>query len=234
MHKIPEIPGQMTHSTVTAWIWGLSLILQITLLITLFSRRIAGSYPLFTNFVGFYLMRSVLLYVTFDYISIEMYGWLYGVLLLLDLVVEACLAAELCSALAQEKGGWNSNRALLVVAAVLVALLGTWLALRLTPRGSIPLDRSQLFFSIVAILIFIASLRSSNDLLRTIAQGWGLFSIISSAADIGRVAAAAGGHPRSYAAWSYALGGAYLVVAFFWLVTLRPLAEAQAPARAKA
>ena len=234
MHQLPEHLAQAAHSTVTAWIWGLSLILQITLFIALFGRRVAGSFPLFTNFVGFYLVRSVLLYVTFDYISIAEYRGLYNLLLLLDIIVQACLTAELSLALVREKGGWNSNRAVVVVAAVAVALLGTWLTIRLTPHASIPLDRSQLFFAILAILIFIASLRSSNYLLRTIAEGWGLFSIISFAANIGRAVAAAGGHPRRYAAWSYALAGSYLVVVVFWLVTLRPPAETPAPARAKA
>ena len=234
MHQLPEIIAQATHSTVTAWIWGLSLILQITLFIALFSRRIASSFPLFTNFVGFYLVRSVILYLTFDYISIEEYRGLYNLLLLLDIVVQACLAAELCNALAREKGGWNLNRLVAGIAAALVASAGTWLTIRLTPHASIPLDRGQLFFAILATLIFIASLSSSNYLLRTIAEGWGLFSIISFAADIGRAVAATGGHPRRYAAWSYALAGAYLVVVVFWLVTLRPPAEAPAPVRAKA
>jgi hypothetical protein len=220
--------SQVTNSAVTAWIWGLSLILQIALFIALFSRRIAHTFPLFTNFIGFYLIRSVLLYISFDYLSTEHYSQLYNILLLLDILVQVGLAVELCSALVRAQGGWRANRLLYVAGAVLVAALGTWIAVTLMPQASIRLDRSQMFFSIIAILIFLASLRSSNDLLRTIAQGWGIFGIVSFAADIGRVFAAAGNHPRQYAAWSYALAGAYLIVVVFWLVTLRAPANSAA------
>jgi hypothetical protein len=118
-------------------------------------------------------------------------------------------------------GGWTANRLLYVVGAVTLAALGTWVTVSLVPHASIPLDRSQLFFSIIAILVLIASFRSSNSLLRTIARGWGIFGIVSFAADIGRVVAAAGNHPRQYAAWSYTLAGTYLVVVVFWLAMLR-------------
>jgi hypothetical protein len=229
MHQLPEMMWQETHSAITAWIWGLSLVLQLALFIALFNRGIARYAFLFTNFVGFYLIRSVLLYVLFDSISIEEYSSLYNFLLLLDILVQIGLAAELTRALIEEQGGWIRNRLLYIVAGVLIACVGTWLAVRLMPHASIRLDRSQLFISIIAILLFIASFRSSNDLLRTIAQGWGMFSIISFAANIGRVFAA-GEHPRRYAAWSYALAGAYLIVVVFWLVTLRAPAKRAAPA----
>src|SRR5437899_12978204 len=112
MHQLPEIMSQVTHSAVTAWIWGLSLILQLTLFIALFNRGIARHFPLFTNFVGFYLIRSVLLYISFDYISVEEYSRLYNILLLFDILVQVGLAVELCAALAREQGGWTTNRLL--------------------------------------------------------------------------------------------------------------------------
>jgi hypothetical protein len=233
MYQLPEMMSQASHSAVTAWIWGLSIILQLTLFIALFNRGIARDAPLFTNFVGFYLLRSVLLYVMFDDISVEEYGSMYNFLLLLDVLVQIGLAAELARKLVTDQGSWTSNRILYIVSGLLIASLGTWLAVRLTPQASIRLDRSQLFFSIIAILLFIASFRSSSYLLRTIAQGWGLFSIINFAADIGRVFAAASEHPRHYAAWSYALAGAYLIVVVFWLVTLRAPAKRAAPTHLK-
>jgi len=93
MHQLPNITSQSTQSAITTWIWGLSLILQLTLFIALFNRRIARLFPLFTAFVGFYLLRSVLLYLSFDYVSGETYGQLYNFLLLFDILIQLGLAA---------------------------------------------------------------------------------------------------------------------------------------------
>ena len=233
MHQLPDIMSQVTNSTATAWIWGLSLVVQLTLFIALFNRRIPHSFPFFTSFVGFYLIRSVLLFVSFDHLSVEQYNRLYNFLLLFDILVQIGLAAELCAALVRERGGWTADRLLYVAGAVLLASLTTWVVVRLMPQASIRLDRSQMFFSIIAIVVFLASLRSPNDLLRTIAQGWGIFGIVSFAADIGRVLAAAGNHPHNYAAWSYALAGAYLIVVVFWFAMLPAPAESAQPAHRK-
>jgi hypothetical protein len=221
MHQLPNIMSQSTYSDMTTWIWGLSLILQVTLFIALFSRRIARSFPLFTIFIGFYLIRSILLYISFDYVKVETYGHLYNLLLLCDILVQIGLAAELCATLVRSEGGWKANRLPYVAGAVVLAALGTWIATSLMPQATIRLDRSQLLFSIIAIFVLIPSLRSPNSVLRTIAQGWGTFGIISFAASIGRVMATAGNRPHQYAAWSYALAGAYLIIVVFWLVTLR-------------
>ena len=231
MYQLPNITAHATYSAITTWIWGLSLILQITLFIALFNRRIARSFPLFTAFVGFYLIRSVLLYLTFDYVSGDNYGRLYNFLLLFDILIQLGLAAELCAALVRFMGGWTTNRLFYVAGALALASLGTWITVSLVPHASIRLDRSQLFFSIIAILVLIASLRSSNELLRGIAQGWGIFGIVSLAAGIGRVFAAAGNHSRRYAAWSYALAGTYLIVVVFWLAMLRSTKGANASTR---
>jgi hypothetical protein len=221
MHQLPDILSQVTPSAVTAWIWGASFLLQITLLIAVFRRRIAGSFPFFTTFIGFYLIRSVLLYILFDYVSIERYNQLYNFLLLFDILVQIGLAAELCAALVRAQGGWTANRLLYSAGGVLLASFATWIAVLLMPHAGIRLDRSQMFFSIVAILLFLTSLRSSNDILRAVALGWGIFGIVSFAADIGRVFAAAGNHPGQYAIWSYALAAAYLIIVAFWIVALR-------------
>lgn len=225
--------SQTTHSAITTWIWGLNIIILLTLFITLFSRHIAAAFPLFTNLVGFYLIRSVLLYVTFDHIDVEEYSRLYDFFLLLDDLVLIGLTAELMHSLVLEAGGLNATRFMYISGGILLASFGTWVLVRLMPEASIRLDRSQMFFSIVGVLLFLSSFRSSNYLLRTIAQGWGMVSIISLAANVGRVVTTAGDHPRRYAAWSYALAGGYLVTAVFWLVTLRAPVKRTSPAPLK-
>ena len=221
MHQLLEMMSQGTHSAITAWIWGFSLILQLTLFIALFTRRVSAAFPFFTNLIGFYLIRSILLYVAFDYFSGEAYSGIYNFLLLLDILVQMGMVVELTRSLAVEAGGSGPIRIIYISGGILLASLGTWVLMLLMPKASIPLDRSQIFFSIIGVLLLIASFRSSNHLLRTIAQGWGVFSLISFAAGIGRVFAAAGNHPRGYAAWSYALACGYLVTVAFWLVALR-------------
>jgi hypothetical protein len=78
---------QTTRPSLSALVWARSLALQSALFINLFSRRISNRFSFFTNLIGFYLVRSALLYLIFGFISLSAYGGLYRGFLLLDILV---------------------------------------------------------------------------------------------------------------------------------------------------
>jgi hypothetical protein len=96
---------QTIRISLSPLVWGCSLVLQSALFISLFSRRISNRFPFFTSLIGFYLVRSALLYLIFGFISVSAYGGLYKDLLLLDILVQACAVFEITSALIQELDG---------------------------------------------------------------------------------------------------------------------------------
>ena len=81
MHQLPELTAQATHTTLSVLVWAISLLLEFTLFAALFSRRLARVAPFFTNFVGFYLMRSAFLFLVLNPVNLASYSWLYRLLL---------------------------------------------------------------------------------------------------------------------------------------------------------
>jgi hypothetical protein len=214
---------QTTHPSLSALVWACSLVLQSALFISLFSRRISNRFPFFTNLIGFYLVRSALLYLIFGFISVSAYGGLYKDLLLLDILVQACAVFEITSALIRELDGRTSSRAFIPLAFLCVAAIGTAFIVGILPHSRIPIDRGQLFFAF--LLIFLCGwaifIPTSSQLVRGITQGLAFYALISLVATIGRALASAHNHSGRYATWSYTLAGAYLVVIIFWLQTLK-------------
>jgi hypothetical protein len=218
---------QTTHPSLSPLVWACSLVLQSALFISLFSRRISNRFPFFTNLIGFYLVRSALLYLIFGFISVSAYGGLYRNLLLLDILVQACAVFEITSALIRELDGRTSRRAFIPLAFLCAAAIGTASIVGILPHSRIPIDRGQLFFAF--LLIFLCGwaffIPTSSQLVRDITQGLAFYSLISLVATIGRALASAHNHSGRYATWSYTLAGAYLVVIIFWLLTLKRPSE---------
>ena len=95
MHQLPELMAQDTHIAFYLLMWSVSLLLQLTLFVSLFTRSVARFAPFFTNFVGFYLLRSAVFFFVLNPISLASYSRLYNLFLALDVLVQFCAAAEL-------------------------------------------------------------------------------------------------------------------------------------------
>ena len=70
-------PLSPANKHLEAIIWGIGLLLQLWLFVTLFTRHIARSVPFFTGLIGFYLLRSALLYLIYGFVSPGSYSRLY-------------------------------------------------------------------------------------------------------------------------------------------------------------
>ena len=223
MHQLPELTAQATHTAFSSLMWSIGILLEFTLFVALFSRRIAHVFPFFTNFVGFYLVRSTLLFLLLNPINLASYSWLFRVLLLLDALVQFCVAAELTRHLARNHGGWTRRNITIPIVFLCAAALGTYLTTALTPHRDVQVEPSVIFFSCYMIFLYgwTLALNESFVIFRNVSQGFAIYGLINIVANIGRTANAFAGHPNRYFAWTYVLAGAYVVVVIYWLSTLK-------------
>lgn len=216
----------MFHSpqaTLNTLLWTLSIALQLTLLVALFKRRLARRVPIFAAMIGFYLFRSILLYVVFNHIDLAAYHALYDNLQIVDLLFQAAVSIEIAIHLTRAQTGWTLRRSLTPIALLALSILCTVLAVTLLPsQAPIPADRSQLFFSFLMILLFAWAQSLPATLARPIAAGFALYGIVNVSATFGRTYAALRADAPAYALWSYALAAIYLVVVLYWLLNLKP------------
>jgi hypothetical protein len=223
MHQLPEFMAQATHTKLYIVVWLLSIILQAALFSALFSRRIAGRAPFFTNLVGFYLFRSIVCFVLLNPLSIAAYSRLYHLFLLVEILVQACVAVAFTDHLIRIRGGWKTVWTAVPLVLLCAAFYGTYLTTDFEPGTHAPLDRSLIVFSFYMILLCAWTFFSRNlsEVIRIITQGFALYGIINIAADIGRTIAFHDDDARSYSAYTYALAASYLASVVFWLVTLK-------------
>jgi hypothetical protein len=233
MHQLPEFMQQATHTPFYVLMWIISLILQATLFVSLFSRRLAGQTSFFANFIAFYFVRSLLLFLLLNHISVSAYSQLYHLFLWIEMFVQFCMAAGLTHWLVTLHGGWISRNIVVPIVMVGISGIGTYLITLWTPHGDIPIDRSSIFFSIYMICFWLwtFALRERIDNPIVLTQGFAIYGLINIVANIGRVRAASSNHFARYGAWTYVLGGAYLVVVIFWLYSLKPRDEKAAQTR---
>ncbi|MEO6982965.1 MAG: hypothetical protein ABI072_07595 [Edaphobacter sp.] len=232
MHPLAIFIPEHTQSTINTAVWIVSLALQLALFASLFARHIARQFPIFTSLIGFYLVRSALLFLIFDRIGPATYHALYGDLALIDLFVQTVVAVEILLHLVHASGSWTRRNALLTFAVIGAAALGTVLTTTLLPaHAPILTDRTQFFFSFLMILLFAWAIRipTASNPVRRIAGGFALYGIVNVSANFGRTYAAIQNNVGLYATWSYALAAIYLVVVLFWLVTLKDRREPQTP-----
>ena len=210
------------QATINTSLWILSVALQLALFLILFKRGLARRVPVFTFLIGFYLLRSLLLYLIFSHIDPTTYHSLYDNLQIADIVLQAAVAIEIAIQLMRSLTGRTLRRIFTPVALLALAILCTLLATALLPpHAPIPADRAQLFFSFLMVLLFAWSLSTPATLTGNIAAGFALYGIVNLSATFGRTYAALHENAPAYALWSYALATIYLVVVVFWLVTLR-------------
>jgi hypothetical protein len=223
MHQLPEFMAQATHTKLYIAVWLLSIILQAALFSALFSRRIAGRAPFFTNLVGFYLFRSIVCFVLLNPLSVAAYSRLYHLFLLVEILVQVCVAAAFTDHVVRIHGGWRTAWLAVPIVLLCAAIYGTHLTTEFEPGTHAPLDRSLIAFSFYMILLCAWTFFSRNlpEIIRIITQGFALYGLINIAADIGRTIAFHNDDLRSYAAWTYALAASYLASVVFWFVTLK-------------
>ena len=213
----------MTHATLNNTLFTLGLLLQLALLITLFLRRIPRRHPLFTTLIAFYLFRALLLFTIFGHIPPDDYDALRANLSLTDILLQLAVAIELIVHLVRTDTHTTLRRFLAPLVAILIGYAATAIIIsRLPTRTPIPIDRSQLFLSLLMLLLFLwAILTPASRLLRNITTGFALNAFLSLAAVAGHTLAATHRDARTYNRWSYVAAAAWLITVTLWLLTVK-------------
>jgi hypothetical protein len=214
----------LTNQHIAAFLWGLGIALQLFLFIVLFKRKLARRVPYFTALIGFYLMRSALLYLIYGFLDAGDYAQLTQISQSLEVFLLIAVAIELLLPILRDKSGWNRNHALLCIVFLAIAALCTWQVSRKTGiEGLFHTDRVQVFFASLMLLLWAWSFITPRDALsRTILHGFALYGVITLASTFGHKQAILHQNGKAYVAWSYASAVTYLFVVIFWLASLKP------------
>ena len=226
MHPLAAFIAPSAQTALNAFVLIFSVALQLALFTVLFTRGLDRGIPIFTALIGFYLARSILLYLIFGHIALPAYHALYDNLQIADLLLQAGVAIEIAIHLSNSQPNLTLRRGLVPLALLALAIICTALAsLMLPAHAPIPADRAQLFFSFLMILLFSWAQTTPATLTRNVAAGFALYGVVNLTASFGRTYAALRENFIAYALWSYALAAIYLVVILYWLLTLKPRPE---------
>lgn len=215
-------------------LWILSLTLQCALLAVLAARGIARRLPVVSILIGFYVVRSMALYLLSRNPPGPGYELLFGALAAVDILLQVAVAWTLFSAIENPTPAHPSPiptrigifSLLLIAAAGLAFLAARYI--HANPRA--PMDRGILFTSVLFTLVYLASLiRHAPAFLHRLALGFAFYALVSIAAQIGRAVTGLARNATLFHRWSYATPLAYLAVLLFWLLTLPSLRKAPFP-----
>jgi hypothetical protein len=213
-----------TRDQLDALIWAIGLFLQLALLTVLIQRGIASRVKLFTALIALYLLRSVVLYLGFGIMAAEAYHQIYELSQMLAILTELVLATNIALMIVRSANR-PARQARAAAAATLAfsAVLWTWWISSLIPaRAGIPLDRAQILFALLMLLLWGWSriVGFSLEPARTVLSGFALYGAANIAVALGRAQAAIRHNPLQFAAWSYVLSAAYLAIVIFWIINL--------------
>ncbi len=211
-------------------LWALSVALQCLLFSSLLMHGIVRRLPVFTLLVGFYVLRSILLFALFGHLSPSAYTFSYTVLSLFDVLLQVAVAWELFSDGRHPTPDIKQPAPLLRSLAVFCGLAivsagvawGFSILVPADPRARI--DRGVLFTSTLMLSVFAASAirpTSTCRASRRVLEGFAALGVISILSQVARTVAGLHRNATAFTRWSYAGAAAYLVVLLFWLLTLR-------------
>jgi hypothetical protein len=204
-------------------VWTLSLILQVSLVAAVFARKIPRSFPAFAALIIFYPVRAVLLYGLYGHLATGTYESTYGALATLDLLLQATVMGEITLHVVRELGGWTIKRVgFIVLLLIVTAGCTTAIVTSLPQHAAQPVDRGQIFASVLMLTVSIWALIAARaSLLRSIVLGLALYSSTGLAAQVARNVAVARRDRIAFERWSYVSAAAYLIVVVLWLLTLK-------------
>lgn len=219
--------------------WAAIFVGQFLILLVLFARRRAKSFPLFTALIAEEAVATAVKYLVLLHFSFRAYQYCYWSLGVLDEVLQLFVLYEIAVHVFCPTGVWarDVHRTFLglVGASVIVALLLTWLA---HPAASRPIQvfivRSNFFSAALMSELFVGTVVLSSTVglpwkthAARIAQGLGAYSIVCVGLGIvdNFVGLSLGIH--FYMQLSHLRSVVWMVCESYWIVTL--WAEAPAP-----
>ena len=229
----------MNLSGFDRFVWAACFYGHISLLLVLWIRRRAKSFPLFTAYIAENTIKTIVLYFVFYHCSRYAYFYSYWSFVIVDEALQLLVFYELAVRIFCPTGVWASDvrRTFLglVCASTLVAFLLTWLA---HPAADLPIQtfivRSSFFAAALMSELFVGMVVLSSTAglpwkthVARIAQGLGAYSIVCVAKGIIVNYVGMNQHVQIYAEMSHIRILAYLGCEAYWIVMLWQ--EAPAP-----
>jgi len=213
--------------------WAAGFTVNVVLLLVLWGRHRALTFPCFTLLITIYVIRTIILY--FVVLAGSKHAYLIAYLWLgsLDLILQLCVVYEMASHVFRPLGHWapdaRGGLAWIVLISIAIAAVLTWLS-------AIPPDHSPLltilvhgnFFSSVLMTELFAGMMALSVTIRLpwrtyaarITQGLGFYSFVWILIAAGQSYLGIEHNIRISADLTYFRMLTYLICASYWIITL--------------
>lgn len=217
------------HTTAVI-VWATGLALQCSLLAILVVRRRVLRLPVFTILIGFYVVRSVTLWVLSTRMPSLPFAKLSEVLGLLDPLLQLAVVAEITVAAARQYGDAGRDRLFRALLFLLAGLLAAVFATIMLPsRGPAPIDRGAVLISFLMLLVWLwMAVERLGGPARRVVEGFGAYGAMAVASNLIHNHAGLHRNESLFRAASWAQSCVYLLVTAFWCVALRRASSAVA------
>jgi hypothetical protein len=180
----------MHPSRIELFYWAAGLFLHVALLVVLWTRHRAMTFPFFTALITANIVRSITLYTVFHYGTRTAYFYSYMSFATLDFALQLCVAYELASHVFCPTGTWarDVRRPFIILVILSVGVAAVLACMPTPPERTLLkalLDRMNLFSSALLCLLFVGMIRFSVTARlpwktheARIAQGLGFYSLL--------------------------------------------------------
>ncbi len=212
--------------------WAVSFLVNLGLLFVLWYRRRAQSFPFFTSLITLNVVRTIVLYFVLKLGTHKDYFNTYWSLALLDTALELCIVYEVASRVFRPVGVWaqdvRDSFLWMVGLSIAVALGLSWLASPPAPTWMQSfVTKGTLFAAALISELFVLMMALSISARlpwRThaakIAQGLGIYSLISMLIETGHSYFGVGREVHAFVFLSHIRIAAYITCVAYWTVTL--------------
>ncbi len=218
----------MKFSTLDNALWAASLIGHVALVLILVWRRKLREFPVFSAFIAFSALRTILLFFVYRFGTNHQYFLAYWITGGANYLFQVGLIVEIARNVLRPTGRWvlEARKSFLIWAAVGLGIAAI-MAYELGPSQSKGLElwdtRITVFTALMTSGLFLAMMTAANRLglrwrSQVYAVGQGLF-LWSSIALLGDVAHTALGWNREFVVLDHVRMFAYLAVVVFWGIT---------------
>jgi hypothetical protein len=220
-------------------VWTATFANNLLLLMVLFVRHRASSFPAFTTYVALAVFDDIAGFLAFHYLAFATYRNVFYSLEILDVGIQVLVFYELAVHVFCPTGKWapDVRRAFLglVAASAGVAFLLSWIAQPPAPlRVQTFILRADFFSSLLMCELFVGSVVLAATVglpwkthVARIAQGLGAYSLFGLAIDIGVTPMGITANTTVFAALMRAQKLVWIACQVYWIVTLWQ--EAPAP-----
>jgi hypothetical protein len=159
----------MNLSLLDGALWAGSFIGHAALLLVLIGKKRWKTYPVFTSWICFNILRDILLSAIYRYGSVQMYANVYWSAAILDLALQVALVFEIARIVLKPTGTWvlDARRSFLIFGTI-GAIIAAGLAFAVNPGAPASLAgwiaKGQLFATLLICELFASMMFASSRL----------------------------------------------------------------------